>query len=322
MRLVLDLADEITVLDEGEVVARGDPQQVIRDPIVAKVYLGERAESKSRNAIEATSTRLETSGAVSGGVGLEASGALRVEGLHAGYGAVRVVEGVSLHAERGEIVGVLGRNGVGKTTLMSAIAGLRFGCNSGAVTCFGRQLQEASPVEVVSSGIALVPEGRRIFKDMTVAENLEIGAYTVRRGARHEVRKRLEHVLTVFPPLTRILGSVSGNLSGGQQQMLAVGQALMAQPSVLLLDEPTAGLAPLVVESLFGAIMQLRDEGLAIVVVEQDLERALRLCNRYYVMDSGRMMVEGNTVDAEIEYLTQLILGSEPSAVLSAQKLP
>jgi branched-chain amino acid transport system ATP-binding protein len=302
-RLVLDLADEITVLDEGVVVASGAPQEVMENPLVARIYMGDRSEEKNSAA------RMPPEQ-----VGSEVSPpVLAVWQLRAGYGSVRVVEGLSLDVNGAEVVALIGRNGVGKTTTLAAIAGVHLGENSGIVSYRGNDLAGLSTPAVSAAGIALVPEGRRIFRDMTVLENLQMGGYAKRRVVK-ELPGRVEHVLTIFPMLRGFLGSLAGQLSGGQQQMVAVGQALMSSPSVLLLDEPSAGLAPLVIDSLYGAVELLRDEGMAILIVEQDLARALRISDRYYVMESGAIVLSGRSAEADHDLLTRLILGDSPLA--------
>jgi ABC-type branched-subunit amino acid transport system ATPase component/ABC-type branched-subunit amino acid transport system permease subunit len=305
-QLVLDLADEITVLDEGTVVTSGDPREVMEDPLVATIYLGGQS---GRAAVSAGKSR---------GCTKDRPALLDVSGLRAGYGSVGVVNDVSLAVNGAEIVALVGRNGVGKTTALAAIAGVRFGANSGTVTYRGSDIGKVSAPEISAAGIALVPEGRRIFRDMTVLENLQIGSYVYRRARDGEWRQRLEHVLTVFPMLRDFLGALAGQLSGGQQQMVAVGQALMSSPGVLLLDEPSAGLAPIVIDHLYGAIGLLRDEGLGILLVEQDLERALRVSDRYYLMESGAIILQGESVDADRDLLKRLILSETPKG----QQLP
>jgi ABC-type branched-subunit amino acid transport system ATPase component/ABC-type branched-subunit amino acid transport system permease subunit len=308
MRLVLDIADEMSVLDKGGLVAHGDPQGVIADPVVASVYLGKSAGQSSvrRSVSVVTSGSRPPTGTQSVDV------ALRVTDLHAGYGAVSVVNGVTFHVNRSEILAMIGRNGVGKTTTLAAIAGLRYGTNRGSVSVAGRELQAATPPMMVSAGLALVPEGHRIFRDMTVLENLELGGYTNRRGARGVLNSKMEHALSVFPMLKACLNTLAGELSGGQQQMVAVGQAMMSHPAVLLLDEPSSGLAPVVVDGLLAALCTLRDEGLAIVLVEQDLDRALAVCNRYCVIDAGKVVRDGSSESANNEELKRLVLGADP----------
>jgi ABC-type branched-subunit amino acid transport system ATPase component/ABC-type branched-subunit amino acid transport system permease subunit len=305
-QLVLDLADEITVLDEGAVVTSGDPQEVMENPVVATIYLGGQ---QGRAAASAATSRVATK---------DRPAMLDVSGLRAGYGSVGVVNDVSLNVNGTEIVALIGRNGVGKTTALAAIAGVRFGGNSGTVTYRGSDIGKLSAPQISAAGIALVPEGRRIFRDMTVLENLQIGSYGYKSARDREWRRRLEHVLTVFPMLSDFLGALAGQLSGGQQQMVAVGQALMSSPGVLLLDEPSAGLAPVVIDRLYDAIGLLRDEGLGILLVDQDLERALRVSDRYYVMESGAIIQQGESVDADHDLLKRLILGETPPG----QQLP
>ena len=213
---------------------------------------------------------------------------LDVKGLSARYGRVEALHDISLSVADGEFVAVLGPNGAGKSTLMRAIMGLV--ANSGDVTFRGTALPRQAPDACVARGVVLVPEGRGIFAPMTVAENLELGAYLNSDTAEFE--RRQARVFELFPRLRERRSQVAGSLSGGEQQMLAVGRALMADPKILLLDEPSLGLAPRVIEEILGTLSFLNKEGLPIILVEQKAPLALRLTSRAYLLSVGRLIAE------------------------------
>jgi branched-chain amino acid transport system ATP-binding protein len=212
---------------------------------------------------------------------------LQVRGLRAGYGAAPAIEGVSLEVAAGELVVVVGPNGAGKTTLVNAIAGVHR-IESGELTIDGESLAGVPPYRFCERGMALVPEGRRLFTTLTVRENLEIGAY--RRPRRARV---LEEVLSFFPALEAKLHAPAGTLSGGQQQMVALGRALMAQPRLLLLDEPSLGLSPAIVVEMFRLIRAIHARGVAVLLVEQNAAAALDIASRAYVLEEGRIVGQG-----------------------------
>jgi branched-chain amino acid transport system ATP-binding protein len=213
---------------------------------------------------------------------------LEVRRLSARYGRVEALHDISLAVSDGEFVAVLGPNGAGKSTLMRAIMGLI--ANSGIVRFGGTLLPRQAPEACVARGVVLVPEGRGIFAPMTVAENLELGAYLLRDAAEFE--RRRERVFKLFPRLGERLRQVAGSLSGGEQQMLAVGRALMADPKILLLDEPSLGLAPRVIDEILATLVLLNKEGLPIILVEQKAPLALRLSSRAYLLSVGRLTAE------------------------------
>lgn len=217
---------------------------------------------------------------------------LQVERLEVGYGPLTVLREVSLRVERGEIVAVIGANGAGKTTLLKALSGL-LPPSGGRVTFEGADITRAAPHRIVRLGIAQVPEGRQVFAELTVRDNLELGAYAWTRGgaAREE---EIERMYALFPILRERAAQLAGTLSGGQQQMLAIGRSLMARPKVLLLDEPSLGLAPMIVRTIFEVLVQLKERGLAIVLVEQNARAALALADRAYVLETGRVRIEGS----------------------------
>jgi branched-chain amino acid transport system ATP-binding protein len=217
-----------------------------------------------------------------------------VERLRVAYGAAPALSDVSLRVGDRELVCVVGPNGAGKTTLVNAIAGLHR-IAAGRLRFDGVDLTRLAPHEFCAHGIAIVPEGRRLFTRMSVRENLELGAY--RRGARERRAKSLERVCTLFPVLRQRLDAPAGSLSGGQQQMLAIGRALMAEPRLLLLDEPSLGLAPAIVATLFGIIRDVAASGVAMLLVEQNTAMALDLASRAYILEEGRIAAEGEAAD-------------------------
>jgi len=214
---------------------------------------------------------------------------LEVKNLDAFYGAVQVLYGINLVVNAGEIVGLVGANAAGKSSLMFSLAGLRTACR-GEVLLDGASIRELVPWERPSKGLVLVPERRRLFPFMTVLENLEVGAYA---AARAVISQSLEEVFDLLPTLSERRSQVAGSMSGGEQQMLAIGRALMARPQVLLLDEPTEGLAPIYVKRLFDLIVDLRRKGLTILIVEQNVHHVLRTADRAYVLENGRIVMEG-----------------------------
>jgi branched-chain amino acid transport system ATP-binding protein len=237
---------------------------------------------------------------------------LEVSDLHAGYGSLEAVAGISLHVDAAETVALVGRNGAGKTTSLLAIAGLRYGRFPGAVKLGGADISRASSRQIVDAGLAHVPEGHRIFTGLNVEENLRLGAYTRRRSGRKAVAGTMERIYDLFPILRTYASRNAGFLSGGEQQMVAIGQALMAEPRVLMLDEPTSGLAPIVVRTIYDAIGQLREQGIAILIVEQSVPRALANSNRCYVMERGRIVISGDSsILAQDEHVFAIVRGTE-----------
>ena len=215
---------------------------------------------------------------------------LEVKNLDAFYGAMQVLHGVNLIVRSGEIVGLVGANAAGKSSLMFSLAGLRTECR-GEVVLDGVSIQGLEPWQRPSRGLVLVPERRRLFPFMTVLENLEVGAYAP--AARSVISRSLDEVFALLPTLSERRSQIAGSMSGGEQQMLAIGRALMAQPQVLLLDEPTEGLAPIYVKLLFDLIADLRRKGLTILIVEQNVHHVLRTADRAYVLENGRIVMEG-----------------------------
>lgn len=233
--------------------------------------------------------------------------ALEVSGLSAGYGVLRVLHEVSLVVERNEVVGVLGANGAGKTTLLRAIAGMVRPLD-GTITLLGRDVTGQPDYAMTRAGVGHVPSGRELFPAMTVEENLAMGGYAVPTGRAAELRSR---VLELFPTLQRMLGRRAGALSGGEQQMLAFGRALMTDPSLLLLDEPSTGLAPAIVASLFDALRRLiADGGMSVVLVEQNAGLALEVVERAFVLRQGRIVLSGSAAELSDAHLVDAYLGT------------
>jgi branched-chain amino acid transport system ATP-binding protein len=222
---------------------------------------------------------------------------LTIRNLRGGYGRIEVLHGVSLSVRPGEVVALVGANGAGKSTLLKAVSGL-LPHWTGEILFEGRELSGKKPPEIVAMGVGLVPEGRWIFPPMSVVDNLRLGAYLrLRRGDKQGVEEELQRVYQLFPILAERRNQPAGTLSGGEQQMLAIGRALMTRPRLLLLDEPTTGLAPLLVEKIFQIIARLRHEGLTFLLVEQNAQGALSLADRGYVLETGRMVLQGRARD-------------------------
>jgi branched-chain amino acid transport system ATP-binding protein len=220
---------------------------------------------------------------------------LRAEHLNVSYGRVQVLWNVSFNLEKKQIVTILGYNGAGKSTLLNTIVGLNR-CHPGGKIVFNEtEIQNSSPHEIVDHGLALAPEGRRLFLLMDVKTNLELGAYT-KRG-RDRINESLDFVYTLFPVLKERRNQVCRTLSGGEQQMVNIGRALMSRPDLLILDEPSFGLSPLLVQRIFDTVVELNKQGLTIVVVEQRAVDALRVSDRAYVLSEGRVVLEGATSD-------------------------
>ena len=216
---------------------------------------------------------------------------LEVENLEVSYGALAALHGVSLRVNPGEIVALVGPNGAGKSTLLKAIAGLMV-ARRGTIRWENKRLDTQPPERIVECGVALVPEGRRLFARMTVRENLELGAFTQR--AQKERREQMDRVYTIFPRLREREQQPAGLLSGGEQQMLALGRALMGLPRLLLLDEPSLGLAPRVVESIFSILGELHRDGMSLLIVEQSVHAVLALAQRAYILEGGKIVGEGD----------------------------
>lgn len=232
---------------------------------------------------------------------------LTIQGLRAGYGAVEVLRGIDLQIADGELVALLGSNGAGKTTLNSVVSGL-VPTWAGRVMFDGQDLTGAHYRRVVQSGLIQVPEGRKVFPNLSVFENLELGAFT---RARERRSQNLERVFDTFPRLRERESQLAGTMSGGEQQMLAIGRGLMAEPKLLILDEPSLGLSPLLVEEMFTLIAQLRASGLAILLVEQNVGQSLEIADRAYVMENGSIRFSGTSTELlASDALRQAYLGA------------
>jgi len=214
---------------------------------------------------------------------------LEVEGLDAHYGRIQALSGVSLRVEEGEIVTLIGANGAGKTTTLRAISGL-IRPSKGTIRFAGQDITRVTPDQIVRTGLIQSPEGRRVFARMTVRENLELGAYT--RSDPAEVASDLKRVIEVFPRLEERFAQKAGTLSGGEQQMLAMGRALMSHPRLLMLDEPSLGLSPILVETIFGVIREINQQGTTVLLIEQNARQALSIASRGYVLEVGKVVFE------------------------------
>ena len=215
---------------------------------------------------------------------------LKVKDLKVNYGGIEALKGISFDVDQGQIVTLIGANGAGKSTTLRAISGL-VKTASGAINFLGRDIIPFNPQQVVAEGIAMVPEGRRVFDNLTVKENLKIGAYL--RKDKDEIESGIEDIYQRFPRLKEREWQLAGTLSGGEQQMLAVGRAMMARPKLLMMDEPSLGLAPLVVRDIFAIIRELKAEGITILLIEQNANAALRCADQAYVLETGRITMQG-----------------------------
>lgn len=219
---------------------------------------------------------------------------LEVKDLIVSYGAIRALKGISFDVEKGEIISLIGSNGAGKTTTLHSVSNI-IKKESGELLFNGEDIMRLAPDQIVRRGLIQVPEGRRIFANLTVKENLEMGAFT--RKDKAEIKKDLEHVFELFPRLNERVKQVAGTLSGGEQQMLAMGRALMSKPVLLLLDEPSMGLAPILVDEIFDIIQKINKEGTTILLVEQNAYKAMQISNRVYILETGLISASGNAAD-------------------------
>ena len=232
---------------------------------------------------------------------------LNVTDINVYYGAIHALKGLSFHVEEGEIVSLIGANGAGKTTAMHTVSGL-LRSKTGDITFLGSSIAKTEPHKIVRQGLAQVPEGRRVFASMTVQENLEMGA-CIRKGAG--IAEDLEKVFNRFPRLKERRKQLAGTLSGGEQQMLAIGRALMSRPKMLLLDEPSMGLSPILVQEIFDCITEVNRDGTTVLLVEQNAKMALSISRRAYVLETGTLFMEGDAADLlNNEEIRRAYLGS------------
>ena len=217
---------------------------------------------------------------------------LKIRNLEAGYGKLKVLKDIRMHVKKGEIVSIIGANGAGKTTLLSAISGM-LRPTSGKILFEDQDLVSMEAQKIPALGCVMVPEGRQIFAALSVEENLIIGGHCLKHKGKKVINDQLRHQYELFPILEERKGQFAGTLSGGEQQMLAMGRALMSQPSLIMMDEPTTGLAPLIVTAIFEVIVKMRNEGKTILLVEQNAKAALGIADRGYVLETGRVILQG-----------------------------
>ena len=217
---------------------------------------------------------------------------LKILNLQSGYGNLKVLKNVSMHVARGEIVTIIGANGAGKTTLLSTIAGL-LKATAGEILFEDRAIGALAAPKIPALGCVMVPEGRQIFADLSVEENLILGGHVLRRNGRPELARQLDHQYALFPILKERRHQYAGTLSGGEQQMLAMGRALMSKPALIMMDEPSTGLAPLIVQAIFNVIVRMREEGKTVLLVEQNAKAALQVADRGYVLETGKVVLQG-----------------------------
>jgi branched-chain amino acid transport system permease protein len=281
MQVVMNVCEHIHVMDRGETIAWGTPDEVKSHPKVLEAYLG-KGDTAS---VTSTQTEVVRETATSDPL-------LKIENLQVAYGGIKAVKGISLEVYKGELVALIGANGAGKTSTLKAIARI-LPWKGGKVTFDGKDLSTVEPHQLVAMGMALSPEGRAIFPNLTVRENLELGAYTVHDAAK--ITHRMEYAVQLFPRLGERMTQLGGTLSGGEQQMLAIARALMSGPKLLMLDEPSLGIAPALVDQIFEAIEKIRQEGTTILLVEQNTRRALSASQRAYVLVTGEIVLSGRS---------------------------
>jgi ABC-type branched-subunit amino acid transport system ATPase component/ABC-type branched-subunit amino acid transport system permease subunit len=295
MKLVMAVSDHVVVLDAGQKIAEGPPAGIARNPLVLKAYLGEQL-NVARDRVQPLAA---------------ASVLLATEQLSAGYGALDVIRDISLEVEKGELVAVLGANGAGKSTLMRALSGLNRPVG-GSVLFLGRRIERYSASRIVGEGLVLVPEGRQVFPELAVIDNIRLGAYA---RADADLEAMAEKLLDRFAQLKARRNQRAGLLSGGEQQMLAIARGLMARPAVLMLDEPSLGLAPMLIESLYDLLAELRDEGTTILLVDQMAALALSVADRAYVLQSGTIRQGGRAAQMRADpAIAQAYLGEQERA--------
>jgi branched-chain amino acid transport system ATP-binding protein len=281
LSVIFDLSDRILVLNFGERVAEGTPEEIANNPHVHEIYLGTK---KAGENLDPGSAKMA--------VEVERPTLLALRNVNAGYGNFQALFDLSLDIREGEIVGLIGVNGAGKTTLIRTI-NRQLPLMSGEIRYRGKSIVNTRPNDITELGIAQCIEGRKLFPELTVQENLEIGAYC--RRARNRRQSTIEQVYDLFPILAERRGQIANTLSGGQQQMLAIGRALMALPKLIIFDELSLGLAPLVIDSLYKTIREINRQGITVLLVEQNVHRSLEVADRAYIIERGRIVLSGTS---------------------------